>query len=94
VSVRATVSVVIPLDTTAGQLRALASLLATVGAARWEKASVAFDKLDRNAAQLPEALETMLGQLADQLRIAGRERETLGAKARDTAPAPAGARGA
>lgn len=71
---RATITIAVPLDVTAGQLRALASLLAGVERARWESLARTFDRMDRDAAQLPEALETMLGALAGQLRIVARER--------------------
>ena len=78
---RAIISIAIPLDATAGQLRALASLLATLEQARWESLARTFDRMDRDAAQLPESLETMLGALAGQLRIVARERATDDAEA-------------
>ena len=72
---RASITVAVPLESTSGQLRALASLLATIERARWESLARTFDKMDRDRAQLPEALETMLGRLAGQLRLAARQRE-------------------
>lgn len=72
---RASVTIAVPVETTAGQLRALASLLATIERARWESLVRTFDKMDRDRAELPEPLETMLGHLAGQLRLAARERE-------------------
>jgi hypothetical protein len=72
---RGVVSVAIPAAITAGQLRALASLLASVERAPWESLAATFDKMDRDAAQLAEPLESMLGQLADQLRVEAQQRE-------------------
>jgi hypothetical protein len=76
---RGTVTIAIPLDATAGQLRALASLLGAVEAARWSSLLASFDKLDRDNAQLPESLESMLGQLAGQLRVEAQHREPAAA---------------
>jgi hypothetical protein len=48
----------------------LASLLATLERGRWESPAATFERMDRQRAHLPEALEMMLGALAGQLRAA------------------------
>jgi hypothetical protein len=77
VTLRASIGGAIPLGMTGGQLRALASLLAAVEAGRWELLARTFDKMDRDGAQLPEPVETLVGRLAAQSRLAARDREEV-----------------
>ena len=86
---RASISVAVPLQATGAELRAMASLVAAIERGRWDALVRTFDRMDRDAAQLPEALETMLGHLAGQLRIVARERATDDAEAARLAAARA-----
>ena len=71
---RASIRVGIPIATTAAELRAMASLLSAIESGAWDQAAAVFDRLRHHDARLSESMAIMLGALAGQLRIAGRER--------------------
>jgi hypothetical protein len=79
-TMRGTISVSIPLETSADQLAAVASLLSAIEAARWEHLARSFTRMEATGAVIAPPMAEVLGRLAQELRAAGRERE----------PAPAG----
>ena len=76
---RASVTVGFPLETTAGQLRALASLLRAVERQQWQQLADTFAKMADRRAELDDQLQAMLQQLASQLRTEAYDREGLDA---------------
>ena len=78
---RATISIGVPIATTSGELRAMASLLSAIEGGHWDQAAAVFDRLRRHDARLSEPMTAMVGALAGQFRIAGRERATDDAEA-------------
>jgi hypothetical protein len=79
---QATVTIGVPMETTAEELRALASLLRAIEAGKWYALERSFAKMGMAGAELSEPLEAMVGTLAGSLVVEARHR--------DPAPAAAG----
>jgi hypothetical protein len=65
---RATLSVAIPVETTANQLAAVASLLEAIGGARWEHLERSFGRMRGVGAVIAPPMAEVLEGLSRQLR--------------------------
>jgi hypothetical protein len=83
---RGRVAVSIPEGTTAHQLAAVASVLAAIGAGRWEHLARSFTRMDAGRAVIAPSMAAILDGLSEQLRQAGEERAELGAELIQEAP--------
>lgn len=78
----ANITVGVPVDATAGQLRAVAALLDDLGAARWGKIRDSCERLGGSSARWQEPAALLLERLAGELRrAAGVQAETVNVKA-------------
>lgn len=78
---RGQVSVSLPIEVTADQLLAVASLTSAIAGQRWEHLARSFTRMQTTRAVLAEPMAEVLGRLGQQLREAARERGEL-----ETAP--------
>jgi hypothetical protein len=74
---RARVAVTIPTEATPDQLLAVASLVSTIGAGRWEDLARSFTRMEQTGAVISRPMSALLEGLGHQLRQAARERAAL-----------------
>jgi hypothetical protein len=77
--VRERIAVTLPAGASSQQLRAGASVIGAIAAARWEHLGRSFTRMASEGAQLAPEMGEVLGRLDQQLREAAAEREPVGA---------------
>jgi hypothetical protein len=74
---RTRLSVRIPVETTPGELAAVASVVAALAGGRWEHLAQSFTRLQGARAVVAPAMAELLENLALELRTASQERAAL-----------------